>query len=94
MVGYFIFIIFVEPKQNKMIDYLGQIEIGNKKVKAHSFVNPNAKEHEMYSGFILEFFEDDSLTASCELLDDDHVSRELTHLGYNESFINVILSML
>ena len=30
----------------------------------------------------------------CDLFDSDHVARELEHLGYSKSYIDVILSML
>jgi hypothetical protein len=32
--------------------------------------------------------------SECDLLDSDHVARELEYLGYSKSFIDVILSML
>jgi len=64
--------------------YLGQIEKGLHKVMV--YYNDN--------GFVLDFYTNDRVVAECELLDDDHVWRELKARGFNKSFRNVILSML
>ena len=64
--------------------HLGKIEIGKDKV----VVLANSK------GFVLCFYSNNERLSRCELLDSDHVARELEHLGYSESFIDVILSML
>jgi hypothetical protein len=64
--------------------YLGQIEKGLQRVKV--FYNEK--------GFVLDFYFNDRLTDECELLDDDHVWRELKARAYGKSFRKVILSML
>ena len=64
--------------------YLGQIEKGIDKVMV--YYNDN--------GYEIDFFRNDRLTDNCQLLDDDHVWRELEHRGYKKSFRKVILSML
>ena len=46
-------------------------------------------------GFKLVFNPNDKTKRKeCNLLDGDHVARELEHLGYSQSFINVVLTML
>jgi hypothetical protein len=69
--------------KKQMSTYLGQIEKGNDKVMVYG-----TKE-----GFKLIFNSNGNII-QCDLFDSDHVARELEHLGYSESFINVILSML
>jgi hypothetical protein len=64
--------------------YLGQIEKGLQCVKV--FYNEK--------GFVLKFYFNDRIQAECELLDDDHVWRELKARGFKKSFRKVILSML
>ena len=70
--------------------YLGQIEKGrNNKVAVYG-----TKE-----GFKLVFtsFYNNRTECNrkeCNLLDADHVARELEYLGYSQSFIDVVLSML
>ena len=64
--------------------YLGQIEQGLTKVKV--YYNPN--------GYVIGIYFNDRIQAECELLDDDHVWRELRARGYKKSFCKVILSML
>jgi len=64
--------------------YLGQIEKGLQRVKV--FYNEK--------GFVLEFYFNDRIQAECELLDSDHVWRELEARGFKKSFRKVILSML
>jgi hypothetical protein len=67
-----------------MNTYLGQIEKGkNNKVEVYA-----TKE-----GFKL-IFNYNGNVSECDLLDSDHIARELKHLGYYQSFIDVILSML
>jgi hypothetical protein len=67
-----------------MNNYLGQIEKGMSKVMV--YYNDN--------GYVLVFYSNQNKMSYCELLDSDHVARELKHNNYSESFINVILSML
>ena len=64
--------------------YLGQIEKGLDKVVV--YYNEG--------GYEIDFFRNDRLMANCQLLDDDHVWRELKERGYKKSFRKVILSML
>ena len=64
--------------------YLGQIEQGITKVMVY-YID---------SGYFLEFYTNDRVMAECELLDDDHVWRELKMRGFKKSFRKVILSML
>ena len=64
--------------------YLGQIEQGLSKVMV--YYNDN--------GYVLRIYSNDNLMHECELLDDDHVWRELRARGYKKSFCKVILSML
>jgi len=73
-------------EENNMLwdTHLGKIEIGKDKV----VVLANSK------GFVLCFYSNNERLARCELLDSDHVARELQHRGFTESFIDVILSML
>jgi hypothetical protein len=73
-------------KENNMLwdTHLGKIEIGKDKV----VVLANSK------GFVLCFYSNNERLSRCELLDADHVARELEYLGYSKSFIDVVLSML
>jgi hypothetical protein len=64
--------------------YLGQVEKGISKVMV--YYNPN--------GYVIDIFSNDNLMVSCELLDSDHVWRELKEMGFKKSFRKVILSML
>jgi hypothetical protein len=64
--------------------YLGQVEKGISKVMV--YYNPN--------GYVIDIFSNDNLMVSCELLDSDHVWRELKARGFKKSFRKVILSML
>jgi hypothetical protein len=64
--------------------YLGQVEKGISKVMV--YYNPN--------GYVIDIFSNDNLMVSCELLDSDHVWRELKERGFKKSFRKVILSML
>ena len=63
--------------------YLGQIEKGDDRLSVYG----------TQEGFKLIFNSNDK-KSECDLLDGDHVARELQHLGYPESYIDVILSML
>ena len=80
----------LEAKTSMNNTYLGQIEKGrDNKVAVYG-----TKE-----GFklVFTFFYNDRTECDrkeCNLLDGDHVARELEHLGYSQSFIDVILSML
>lgn len=70
--------------------YLGQIEKG----RDNKVVVYGTKE-----GFKLVFTSFSNNRTECDrkecnLLDGDHVARELEHLGYSNSFIDVVLSML
>jgi len=67
-----------------MNTYLGQIENGKHKVMVYS--NDN--------GYVLTFHTNGNQLSYLELFDDDHIIRELRHLGYLQSFIDVVLSML
>lgn len=70
--------------------YLGQIEKGkDNKVMVYA-----TKEgfKLVFTSFYNNRTECDR--SECDLLDSDHVSRELEHLGYSQSFIDVVLSML
>jgi|688.fasta_scaffold833063_1 hypothetical protein len=67
-----------------MNTYLGQIEQGLSKVMVY---------YNDY-GYVLTFHSNGNQMSYCELLDADHVARELEHNNYSESFIDVILSML
>jgi hypothetical protein len=66
-----------------MNTYLGQIEIMHGKVMAYA-----TKE-----GFKLIFNSNGNII-QCDLLDSEHVARELEHRGYSKSFIDVVLTML
>lgn len=65
------------------IAQLGKIEMGKDKVVVYA----------TEEGFKLIFTSNVKRT-ECDLLDSDHVARELKHLGYSNSFIDVVLSML
>jgi hypothetical protein len=67
-----------------MNTYLGQIEKGIDKVMVY---------YNDY-GYVLTFHSNGNKMSYCELLDSDHVARELEYNGYSISFINIILSML
>ena len=64
--------------------YLGNIEQGitNLKVYANDY------------GYKLYFYSNGNLMTECELLDSDHVWRELKARGYKKSIRKVVLSML
>lgn len=64
--------------------YLGNIEQGitNLKVYANDY------------GYKLYIYSNGNLMAECELLDSDHVWRELEARGYKKSIRKVVLSML
>lgn len=64
--------------------YLGLIEQGLSQVMV--YYNDN--------GFVIEIYFNDRMTDECELLDSDHVWRELRERGYKKSFCKVIISML
>ena len=64
--------------------YLGQVEKGITRVMV--YYNPN--------GYVIDIFSNDNLMVSCELLDSDHVWRELKARGFKKSYRKVILSML
>jgi hypothetical protein len=65
------------------IAQLGKIENGRDKVVVFA----------TEEGFKL-VFTSNGIRKECDLLDSDHVARELKHLGYSNSFIDVVLSML
>jgi hypothetical protein len=65
------------------IAQLGKIENGKDKVVVFA----------TEEGFKLTFTSN-GIRKECDLLDSDHVARELEYLGYSESYIDVILSML
>jgi hypothetical protein len=67
-----------------MKSYLGQIEQGLSKVMVYS------NDY----GYVLTFHSNGNEVSYCELLDADHIARELEHNNYTNSFIDVILSML
>ena len=64
--------------------YLGQIEFKLNKIMVYA-----TKE-----GYSLSIYRKEYLIHECNLLDDDHVWRELRAIGYKKSYIKVILSML
>jgi len=66
-----------------METYLGQIEKGNDRLSVYG----------TQEGFKL-IFNFNGKKSECDLLDGDHVARELKYLGYSDSYIDVILSML
>jgi len=66
------------------IAQLGKIENGKDKVVVYA----------TEEGFKLTFTSNGVRKECDDLLDSDHVARELKHLGYSESFIDVVLSML
>jgi hypothetical protein len=66
-----------------MNTYLGQIEKGKDKVMVYG----------TEEGFKLIFNSNGNII-QCDLFDSDHISRELEHIGYSQSFIDVILTML
>ena len=73
-------------KKNKMSNYIAQLgKIENGKDKVVVFATEE--------GFKL-VFTSNGIRKECDLLDSDHVARELEYLGYSESYIDVILSML
>jgi hypothetical protein len=77
--------------------FLGCIERTSQpydKILVFAFWNENAKDYEMGSGYLIEFYDREKLVVTCELFDNDHVYRELKHRGFKKSFIKVILSML
>ena len=77
--------------------YLGGVERVKQpydKTLVFAFWNENAKDFEMSSGYILEFYDIERLLITSVLLDSDHVYRELQSMGFKKSYIKVILSML
>ena len=77
--------LFLEGVYRMNNTYLGQIEKGKDKVIVFG-----TKE-----GFKLVFNPNDKTKRKeCNLLDGDHIARELEHLGYSQSFIDVVLTML
>jgi hypothetical protein len=72
-----------EPIKDEEI-YLGNIEQGitNLKVYANDY------------GYKIYIYSNGNLMAECELLDSDHVWRELRARGYKKSFCKVVLGML
>lgn len=67
-----------------METYLGQIENGNDKLSVYG----------TQEGYTLKIFKNNEFLFQWELFDSDHVARELRYRKFNESYIDVILSML
>ena len=67
-----------------MRTYLGQIESHIDRVMV--YYNDD--------GYEIDFFSKNKLIASCQLLDDDHVWRELKARGYKKFYRRVIINML
>lgn len=64
--------------------YLGNIEKGI----------TNLKVYAIDYGYKIYIYSNGNLMAECELLDSDHVWRELRARGYKKSFCKVVLAML
>lgn len=75
--------LFLEGVYRMNNTYLGQIEKGQDKVIVFG-----TKE-----GFLLTITSNDKRSV-CNLLDGDHIARELEYRGYSQSFIDVVLTML
>ena len=83
-----IYVLEVKARMNNT--YLGQIEKGKDNKVAVYGTKKGFKL--VFTSFSNNRTECDR--KECDLLDGDHVARELEHLGYSQSFIDVILSML
>ena len=73
--------------------FVVSFETPQKKVEVFSFENPDAKPHEKSSGFFLQSTIMGIVTEN-ELLDDEHMSRELKQMNFPDVQIEFILSFM
>ena len=73
--------------------FVVSFETPQKKVEVFSFENPDAKPHEKSSGFFLQITIM-GIVNERELLDDEHMSRELKQMNFSDVQIEFILSFM
>jgi len=73
--------------------FVVSFETPQKKVEVFSFENAYAKPHEKSSGYILQSTIMGIVTEN-ELLDDEHMSRELKQMNFPDVQIEFILSFM
>ena len=73
--------------------FVVSFETPQKKVEVFSFENPDAKPHEKTSGFFLQITIM-GIVNERELLDDEHMSRELKQMNFPDVQIEFILSFM
>ena len=73
--------------------FVVSFETPQKKVEVFSFENPDAKPHEKSSGFFLQITIM-GIVNERELLDDEHMSRELKQMNFPDVQIEFILSFM
>ena len=73
--------------------FVVSFETPHKKVEVFSFENPDAKPHEKSSGFFLQITIM-GIVNERELLDDEHMSRELKQMNFSDVQIEFILSFM
>ena len=73
--------------------FVVSFETPQKKVEVFSFENPDAKPHEKTSGFFLQITIM-GIVNERELLDDEHMSRELKQMNFSDVQIEFILSFM
>jgi hypothetical protein len=73
--------------------FIVSFETPKKKVEVFSFENPNAEPHDMSSGYFL-LVTIMGIVSERELLDVEHMSRELKHMNFDDVQIEFILSFM
>jgi len=73
--------------------FIVSFETPKKKVEVFSFENPDAKPHEKSSGYFLQLTIM-GIVSERELLDCDHMSRELEQMNFPDVQIEFILSFM
>ena len=73
--------------------FVVSFETPQKKVEVFSFENADAKPHEKSSGFSLQITIM-GIVSEYELLDDEHMGRELKQMNFPNSQIEFILSFM
>ena len=73
--------------------FVVSFETPQKKVEVFSFENPDAKPHEKTSGYFLQITIM-GIVNERELLDDEHMSRELKQMNFPDVQIEFILSFM
>jgi hypothetical protein len=73
--------------------FIVSFETPQKKVEVFCFENSDAKPHEKSSGFFLQITIM-GIVSEYEVLDDEHMSRELKQMNFPDTQIEFILSFL